>query len=172
MKLLAIEVNPTIPNLGIQAKPKSVKRKFEGTNVSMPAPPSKKVLAELDSSMVEHGELETGILCVPITIEMRVEGKLRTTEAHSRKFTLVDIRQRLLNRHEKYMRLHSEKDIVAKRSLWMWHDHSSLASHGIIAVMVGVVYNPVLFCLGLSLQVCKNSLKKGRSISLLMEAPP
>ena len=27
----------------------------------------------------------------------------------------------------------------------MWHDHSSLASHGIIAVMVGVVYNPVLF---------------------------
>ena len=95
--------------------------------------------------MVEHGELETGIPCVPITIEKRVKGKLRTTEAHSRKFTLVDIRQRLLNRHEKYMRLHSEKDVVAKRSLWMWHDHSSLASHGIIAVMVGVVYNPVLF---------------------------
>ena len=69
----------------------------------MPAPPSKKVLAELDSSMVEHGELETGIPCVPITIEKRVEGKLRTTEAHSRKFTLVDICQRLLNRHEKYM---------------------------------------------------------------------
>ena len=63
LKLLAIKVNPTIPNLGIQAKPKSVKRKFEGTNVSMPAPPSKKVLAELDSSMVEHGELETGIPC-------------------------------------------------------------------------------------------------------------
>ena len=98
MKLLAIEVNPTIPNLGIQAKRESVKRKFEGTNVSMPAPPSKKVLAELhSSSMVEHGELETGIPCVPITIEKRVKGKLRTTEAHSRKFTLVDIRQRLLN---------------------------------------------------------------------------
>ena len=32
-----------------------------------------------------------------------------------------------------------------RRSLWVWHDHSSLASHGIIAVMVGVVYNPVLF---------------------------
>ena len=52
LKLLAIEVNPAIPNLGIQAKPKSVKRKFEETNVSMPAPPSKKVLTELDSSMV------------------------------------------------------------------------------------------------------------------------
>ena len=90
LKLLAIEVNPAIPNLAIQAKPKSVKRKLEGTNVSMPAPPSKKVLAELDSSMVEHGELETGIPCVPITIEKRVKGKLRTTEAHSHKFTLVE----------------------------------------------------------------------------------
>ena len=68
--------------------------------------------------MVEHGELETDIPCVPITIEKRVKGKLRTTEVHSCKFTLVDIHQCLLNRHEKYMRLHSEKD-VAKRSLWM-----------------------------------------------------
>ena len=74
----------------------------------MPPPPSKKVLAELDSPMFEHGELETGIPCVPITIEKGVKGKLRITEAHSRKFILIDIRQRLLNRHEKYMRLHSE----------------------------------------------------------------
>ena len=37
LKLLAIEGNPAIPNLAIQAKPKSVKRKFKGTNVSMPA---------------------------------------------------------------------------------------------------------------------------------------
>ena len=57
----------------------------------------------------------------------------------------MDICQRLLNQHERFMRLHSEKDIAAKHSLWLWHDHSSLASHGIIAVMVGVVYNPVLF---------------------------
>ena len=70
------------------------------------------------------------------------------------------------------MRLHGEKDIAAKHSLWLWHDRSSLASHAIIAVMVGVVYNPVLFCLSSSPQVCKNSLKKERSISLLMEAPP
>ena len=56
-------IQGAIPNLGIQAKPKAVKLKFEGTNVSMPAPPSKKVLAELDSSMVEHGELEIGIPC-------------------------------------------------------------------------------------------------------------
>jgi hypothetical protein len=166
--------------LGIKAKPKSVKRKYEGTNVSMPAPPSKKVLAELDSSMVESGKLKIGIPCVPVNIEKRVKGKTKTTVAHSRKFTLTDIRQRLLKRHDKFMRLHSTSEIAAmchndlvcilkvlpnidvstksteelrqllahhesKRSLWIWHDHSSLASHGIIAVMVGVVYDPVLF---------------------------
>ena len=83
LKYLAIEVNPTIhnlgiqvPNLGIQANPKSVKRKFEKTNVSMPAPPGKKVLAELDSSKVEHGEFEPDIPCVPITIKKRVKGNL------------------------------------------------------------------------------------------------
>ena len=72
------------------------------------------------------------------------------------------------------MRLHGEKDIAAKRSLWLWHDHSSLASHGIIAVMVQLVLfiTQCFFCLSLSPQACKNSLKKGRSISLLMEAPP
>ena len=180
MKLLALEVNPEIPNCKVQSKPKSTKRKFAGTQCSMPAPPSKKSLAALDASLVESGELQTGIPCVPVTIEKRVKGKLTTTEVHSRKFPLVDIRQRLLKRHEKFMRLHTTKEITAmchddlvdilkgmkcidvsaksteelrqqldeyesKHSLWIWHDHSSLASHGIIAVMVGVVYNPVLF---------------------------
>ena len=31
------------------------------------------------------------------------------------------------------------------RKLWVWHDHSSLASHGILAVMVGVVYDSLVF---------------------------
>ena len=146
----------------------------------MPAPPSQKVMAQLDVSLVESGKLKTGIPCVPVTIEKRVKGEIRTTEAHSPQFTLRDIRQSLLNRHEKFMRLHSEDDIAtmchddlvailkgssqvdvsaksteelrqllaqheSKRCLWMWHDHSSLASHGIIAVIVDVIYNPVLF---------------------------
>ena len=29
--------------------------------------------------------------------------------------------------------------------IWIWHDHSCLASHGILAVMVGVVYDPIVF---------------------------
>ena len=27
------------------------------------------------------------------------------------------------------------------RSLWVWHDHSSLVSHGITAVMIGIMYD-------------------------------
>ena len=31
------------------------------------------------------------------------------------------------------------------RTMWIWHDHSTLASHGILAVMVGVVYDSLVF---------------------------
>ena len=31
------------------------------------------------------------------------------------------------------------------RTIWFWHDHSSLASHGVLAVMVGVVYDSLVF---------------------------
>ena len=32
------------------------------------------------------------------------------------------------------------------RTMWIWHDdHSSLASHSILAVMVGVVYDSLVF---------------------------
>ena len=31
------------------------------------------------------------------------------------------------------------------QTIWIWHDHSSLASHGILAVMVGVVYDSLVF---------------------------
>ena len=31
------------------------------------------------------------------------------------------------------------------RTIWIWHDHSRVALHGILAVMVGVVYNSLVF---------------------------
>ena len=30
------------------------------------------------------------------------------------------------------------------RILWVWHDHSTLVSHGILALMVGVLYDPIV----------------------------
>ena len=39
------------------------------------------------------------------------------------------------------------------RSLWVWHGHSSLVSHGIIAVMIG---SCIVFFLSLNPQISKN----------------
>ena len=41
LKLLALELNPTIPGLEIKPKRKSIRKKFEGTSISMPVPPKK-----------------------------------------------------------------------------------------------------------------------------------
>ena len=43
-KLLALELNPTIPGLEIKPKCKSIRKKFEGTSISMPVPPNKRKL--------------------------------------------------------------------------------------------------------------------------------
>ena len=46
-KLLALELNPTIPGLEIKPKRKSIRKKFEGTLISMPVPPNKRKLKEI-----------------------------------------------------------------------------------------------------------------------------
>ena len=45
-----------------------------------------------------------------------------------------------------------EKELIAvlaqferNRTIWIWHDYSSLASHGIVVMMVGVVYDSNVF---------------------------
>ena len=37
------------------------------------------------------------------------------------------------------------KTFEQNQTIWIWHDHSTLASHGILAVMVGVVYDSLVF---------------------------
>ena len=180
LKLLALELNPTIPGLEIKPKRKSIRKKFEGTSISMPVPPNKRKLKEIDASLVESGHLNIGIPCVPVEIQRQFKGKVKVIQAHSRKFSFVDIRKCLLDKHQHLMRLHSNDEIGTmtrerilellnmvdgsehtnystdelreilthnerSRSLWVWHDHSSLVSHGIIAVMIGIMYDPIVF---------------------------
>ena len=127
--------------------------------------------------------LNEGVPCVPVKLNRFQNGVLVEIEAHSRKFSLMDVRQSLLSAHEGLMRLHSDTEIEKmskedvlsilqlgarysmhhyenatveelkaaltrferNRTIWVWHDHSSLASHGILAVMVGVVYDSIVF---------------------------
>ena len=123
---------------------------------------------------MRKGHLNIGIPCVPVEIQRQFKGKIKVIQAHSRKFSLVDIRKHLLDKHKQLMRLHSDEEIATmtrerilellhmvngsehadcstddlrellthnerSRSLWVWHDHSSLVSHGIIAVMIGII---------------------------------
>ena len=109
---------------------------------------------------------------------MPIQGKIKVLQAHSHKFSLVNIRKCLLNKHQHLMRLHSNDEIATmsrerilellhlvngsehtnystdelreilthnerSRSLWVWHDYSSLVSHGIIVVMIGIMYDPI-----------------------------
>ena len=196
IRLLAREVNPSIPGLEIVQKRKSTRRKYPGTCKPIGVPPPKKRLVEHDRLMVDSGILKEGLPCVPVKLRRFRDGVAVEIEAHGRKFPLVEVRQSLLDASEQFMRLHSDSDIHSmsrddvlgilqlgarysmqqsadatvedlkaqltrferNRSIWMWHDHSSLASHGILAVMVGVLYDPVVFRtedeIGRSVQEC------------------
>ena len=78
----------------------------------MPVPPNKRKLKEIEASLVESGHLNIGIPCVPIEIQRQFTGKVKVIQAHSRKFSFVDIRKRLLDKHQHLMRLHSNDEIA------------------------------------------------------------
>ena len=44
-------------------------------------------------------------------------------------------------RNSKHILTHYERN----RMLWVWHDHSTLVSRGILALTVGVLYDPIVF---------------------------
>ena len=81
----------------------------------MPVPPNKRKLKEIDASLVESGHLNIGIPSVPVEIQRQFKGKVKVIQAHSRKFSLVDIRKRLLKKHQHLMRLHSIDDIATDK---------------------------------------------------------
>lgn len=111
IQLLACELNPSIPGSEIVSKPKSSRKKFGETSLSIPVPSNKKRLVEIDRSLVESGALNEGVPCVPVELSRFQNGVRVESEAHSHKFPLVDIRQSLLSAHEGLMRLHSDGEI-------------------------------------------------------------
>ena len=74
IKLLAIELGAEIPGLAIGSKPKSTKKKFEGTNILMPVPPSSKKLKQQENELIESGAIYIGEPCAPITVSQYRKG--------------------------------------------------------------------------------------------------
>ena len=92
-------------------------------------------------------------------------------EALGHKFPLAEVRQSLLSAHEEFSKHAFPKNTVEdlrtllkkfeqNQTIWIWHDHSTLASHGILAVMVGVVYDSLVF---------KTESEVGRSVQEYIE---
>ena len=183
IKLLAMELGVDIPELTIGSKPKSTKKKFQGTRITMPVPPSSKKLKKQESELLESGAISVGEPCAPVTLSRYRKGVEVETIVTGRKFPLLEIRKKFLQKHEALMRLHTDDDInkmerdeiceiLSKcnsynpahyatatmeelqqklkqvertRTLWMWHDHSTVLSFGLVLVLVGVTYDPLTF---------------------------
>ena len=96
---------------------RSSKRRLPGSEVSIPCnPPLSSIQAEI-SSKISSGRFVLGEECAPYTITKYkpVNGKLspHDTTVHARKVPLKQIRERLLKKHLKYMRLTPSSTINA-----------------------------------------------------------
>ena len=91
------------------------KRRLMGGEISAGSTPTPAAVREEWKKLVETGELSLGNPCVPYKM-MRFatkEGQLVREEVTitGRKFPLIEIRQHLLDQHEKYMRLNTDAEI-------------------------------------------------------------
>ena len=149
----------------------------------MPVPPSSKKLKQQETELLEAGDISIGEPFAPITVSRYRKGVEVQTTATGRKFPLLELRKKLIQKHKTLMRLHTDEeidnmgrdeicDILSKcksyssttyasvttedlkqkmkqvertRTLWMWQDHSTVLSYGLVLVLMGVTYDPLTF---------------------------
>ena len=91
------------------------RKRLTGGEISCPTPPTCAAVKRKWEEMIERGELSLGIPCVPynITKVSISEGKLIYSDVpvYGRKVTLLELRKKLLRRHEKSMRLPTDEDV-------------------------------------------------------------
>ena len=91
------------------------KSKLPGNEISVPSMPTVASLKEDVSQLLETGKLSMGEPCSPYTIVKSSvhDGKLEnvTSQVYGRKIPLLEIRERILKKHEKFMYLYSDEHI-------------------------------------------------------------
>ena len=96
--------------------------------------------------MVTSGRFSLGEECTPyrITKYSMKDGRFTLHDAlvHARKVPLQQLRQKLLDKHQKFMRPTSTE---IYRCLCMWHDHATILKRGYILVTVHVLYDVEVF---------------------------
>jgi hypothetical protein len=183
IKLLAIELGADIPEKKIISKQKRSLKKYEDSDISMPALPTSKKLKLQEKELIETNVISIGSPCCPLPVTYYKKGVKYEKTAMGRKYSLSEIRQKLTDKHRPLMRLnsHSEinemsrKDILEliskvapsalpefeskevhtmrtlltmcqrNRSMWVWSDHSVLLGYGLVVIVVGVVYDPLVY---------------------------
>ncbi len=91
------------------------KLKMPGKDISVSSHLTPAKLKEDWVRMIQTGELTLGEQCQPCTIQKYTtsNGSVSKSEntVYGRKIPLTDIRQKLIQRHEKYMHLHTDREI-------------------------------------------------------------
>ena len=107
------------------------KRRLHGGEVSVPTLPTASTVKKSWRNMVESGQLSLGIPCAPFTLTHYVvhHGELvqQDTTIHGRKFPLKELRQKLLQNQEPFMRLSTDEEI---QQMSLEDLHSTLQERG------------------------------------------
>ena len=145
------------------------------TEVSIPEECSNEELMSQVKKQVDEEVYTLGELIVPQKFEKltMIDNKLQTEEieVEGRKTPFDVIRKKINIKHEKYMKIHSDEELLKKinefnksedkcnieelrkklcqfertRHLMLWHDGSTLSNHGHLLMMVCVIYDPAIY---------------------------
>ena len=118
VKEFAVEIGIDVKKLDGRAegvRMRAKKLKMPGGEISVPCHKTAEQVKADWAEMIKSGRLTLGEPCAPykLTKYTIVDGEVKKTEmkVDGRKIPLLDIRQKLLNKHEKYMRLHTDSEL-------------------------------------------------------------
>ena len=118
VKLFALEKGLDISKLEESAsftrKPRRILPKMPGSQgrISYPYPQPLEEVNDHIKQMLAEGKLNIEQPCVPITPERYMpDGNIEVIQAHGNKIPMIEIRQKLLNKQLKYMRLNKDENI-------------------------------------------------------------
>ena len=94
---------------------RSTKKHFSGTNISIPIPPTQKIVKNAIMQMVVSGEILVGQACCPYNITQFIvkDGNVskETKVVQGRKIPFHELRLKLLQSHEQFMHLYPDEKI-------------------------------------------------------------
>ena len=88
IKLLALQLEANIPGLEIATKSKSSLKKYQKSDISMPAPPTCKRMKVEERKLIETNVISVGFPCCPLPVTYYTNGEKYEKEAMGRKYSL------------------------------------------------------------------------------------